>query len=86
MNNKITKPVSKFEELALYSFTLTIRDRTHFYKITEWMNSNIGISEKNWAMAGRPLKQIKKGLSPTIRVYIMNNKADENDLSYLKLL
>ena len=86
MESLRSSPKNRFEDIAIHKFAVTIRDVDHFNKITKWLNTNVGRSEKNWAMPGRPLKKIRANKSVIVKVYIMNDNVDERDFLYLNLL
>jgi hypothetical protein len=79
-------PVNNKELNAAHIFKLTIRDRDHFYKIVNWLNSNLGKGEEYWTMEGRVLKTLKQGKPATPRVYIFKQEFDESASLYLSLL
>jgi hypothetical protein len=74
------------EQNAAQSFDVTIRDREHFYKITKWLNTNVGTGKENWTIQGRVLRSLKEGKSVTRKVYIFRPDLDEESSLYLSLL
>ncbi len=81
-----TTPVNKKEQNAAHTFRLTIRDRDHFYKIVNWLNTNVGKGEDKWTMEGRALKIIKQGKSLNRAIYIYRQDFDPTSALYLNLL
>lgn len=79
-------PVNLKEQTAKYSFRVTIRDKTHFYKIVNWLNSAIGKGTDKWTMEGRALKLLKEGKSVSRRIYVYIDNFDESSALYLSLL
>lgn len=79
-------PVNLKEKNAAHTFKVTIRDREHFYKIVNWLNSNVGKGEENWTMEGRILKSLKEGKTVSPKVYIMKADFDPASAMYLTLL
>lgn len=80
-----TEPIRHNE--AVYVFEIVIRDVLHFKTIVRWMNNNVGMGRHNWSMGGKQvLNRVKAGKNPKITIYIMNNKCDELDISYLSIL
>ncbi len=82
---KVT-PVNLKEKNAVHTFRVTIRDRDHFYKIVNWLNTNVGKGEDNWTMEGRVLKSLKMGKTATPMVYIFREDFDTSSSLYLSLL
>lgn len=91
MNNPTiskTPPVNLKEQKAVHTFRVTIRDRDHFYKLVNWLNSNVGKGEDKWTMEGRVLKTISKGKSVNPKIYIFSEDCNFDSTSslYLSLL
>jgi hypothetical protein len=74
------------EQNAKYSFSVVLRDPTHFYKVVNWLNKNVGKGNSSWTMEGRPLYRMKNGETPNIRVYIFKDNFDESSALFLSLL
>lgn len=81
-----TTPVNLKEKNAAHTFRVTIRDREHFYKIVNWLNTNVGKGEDKWTMEGRVLRNIKAGKSVNPKIYIFKEDFDETNSLYLSLL
>ncbi len=79
-------PVNLKEKNAAHTFRVTIRDREHFYKLVNWLNTNVGKGEDKWTMEGRVLKSLKAGKAVTPKVYIMREDFDPSSSLYLSLL
>jgi hypothetical protein len=79
-------PVNLKEKNAIYSFRITIRDREHFYKLVNWLNTNVGKGQDKWTMEGRVLKSLKVGKSANPKIYIFKEDFDESSSLYLSLL
>lgn len=79
-------PVNLKEQNASHTFRVTIRDRDHFYKIVNWLNSNVGKGEDKWTMEGRVLKSLKAGNPVSPKIYIFNPDLDGQAALYLSLL
>lgn len=79
-------PVNLKEKNAAHTFKVTIRDRDHFYKLVNWLNTNVGRGVENWTMEGRVLKTLKAGKSVNPKVYIMKADFDPASSLYLSLL
>lgn len=79
-------PVNLKEQNASHTFAVTIRDRDHFYKIVNWLNTNVGKGEDKWTMEGRVLKSLKQGKSITRKVYVFRPDFDAEASLYLSLL
>ena len=73
------------EQNAAHSFCLTIRDTTHFYKIVDWLNKNVGKGSNFWTMEGRVLRHLKQGNTVSPKVYIFTQDFDTNSVLYLSL-
>lgn len=86
--NKSTKeqPVNLKEKNAAHTFRVTIRDRDHFYKLVNWLNTNVGKGEDKWTMEGRVLKTLKGGKSVSPKIYIFKQDFDASSSLYLSLL
>jgi hypothetical protein len=84
----ISKPVpeNKKEKNALVNFRVTIRDREHFYRIVNWLNTNVGKGVDKWTMEGRALKSLKAGKTVSRMIYIYREGVDEAASVYLTLL
>lgn len=81
-----TAPVNLKEQNAAHTFRVTIRDREHFYKIVNWLNSNVGKGEDQWTMEGRVLKVLKQGKPVNKAVYVFKQDFDPTSALYLSLL
>ena len=79
-------PVNLKEKNAAHTFKVTIRDTEHFYKLVNWLNTNVGKGEENWTMEGRVLKSLKGGKTVSPKVYIMRQDFDPASSLYLTLL
>jgi hypothetical protein len=71
---------------ARHSFRITIRDRTHFYKIVNWLNENVGKGTSNWTMEGRVLKGLRSGKKVSPEIYIYSENFNPDSSLYLTLL
>lgn len=74
------------EKNAVHTFRVTIRDREHFYKLVNWLNTNVGRGTDKWTFEGRVLKTLKQGKSVNPIVYIFKEGFDESAAMYLTLL
>lgn len=74
------------EKNAVHTFRVTVRDREHFYKLVNWLNSHIGKGEEKWTMEGRVLKALKAGRTVTPMIYIFTPGFDPSSALYLSLL
>ena len=83
--NKDT-PVNLKEKNAAHTFRVTIRDRDHFYKLVNWLNTNVGKGEDKWTMEGRVLKTLKQGKTVNPKIYIFRADFDTSSSLYLSLL
>lgn len=79
-------PVNLKEKNAIHTFRITIRDTVHFYKIVNWLNTNVGKGEGNWTMEGRVLKTLKQNKTVSPKIYIYKADFDESNSLYLSLL
>jgi hypothetical protein len=80
------EPVNLKEKNAAHTFRVTIRDREHFYKLVNWLNTNVGKGEDKWTMEGRVLKTLKGGKTVSPKIYIFNSEFDTSSSLYLSLL
>jgi hypothetical protein len=80
------QPVNMKEKNAQHTFRVTIRDTAHFYKIVNWLNTNVGKGQDKWTMEGRVLKTLKQGKSVSPKVYIFVDSFEESSSLYLSLL
>ena len=80
------QPVNKKEQDARHTFTLTFRDRDHFYKVVNWMNAHVGKGQDKWTTQGRPLRTIKTGKAMTTKVYVFVDNFDPSSTLYLSLV
>ena len=80
------QPVNLKEQNAVHNFRVTIRDREHFYKLVNWLNTNVGKGEDKWTMEGRVLKTLRQGKSVTPKVYIFRQDFDPASAMYLSLI
>ena len=80
------QPVNLKEQNAAHTFRVTIRDREHFYKLVNWLNTNVGKGEDKWTMEGRVLKTLKQGKSVSPKVYVFRQDFDPASSLYLSLL
>lgn len=80
------QPVNLKEQNAAHTFRVTIRDRDHFYKIVNWLNTNVGKGTDKWTMEGRVLRNLKAGKTVSPKVYIFKEDFDESATLYLSLL
>lgn len=79
-------PVNLKEQNAAHTFRVTIRDREHFYKLVNWLNTNVGKGEDKWTMEGRVLKTIKAGKTVSPKIYVFKQDFDPSSSLYLSLL
>jgi len=79
-------PENMKEKNAAHSFRVSIRDRDQFYKIVNWLNSNVGKGQDQWTMEGRVLKSLKAGKPVNPKVYIFKEDFDESAALYLSLI
>ena len=79
-------PVNLKEQNAAHTFRVTIRDRDHFYKLVNWLNTNVGKGQDKWTMEGRVLKTLKGGKSVSPKIYIFKQDFDPASSLYLSLL
>lgn len=87
MTNKvITECTNRKEQNAAHIFRVTIRDREHFYKIVNWLNTNVGKGEDKWTMEGRVLKKLVNGVTVSPNIYIFNQDFDTESSVYLSLV
>ena len=80
------EPVDLKEQKAAHTFRVTIRDREHFYKLINWLNTNVGKGEDKWTMEGRVLKTLNTGKTVSPKIYIFREDFDESSSLYLSLL
>ena len=80
------QPVNLKEQNATHIFRVNIRDTAHFYKIVNWLNTNVGKGKEKWTMEGRVLKSLKGGKPVSPKVYIFIPNFDEQASLYLSLL
>jgi len=74
------------EKNASHTFRVTIRDQPHFYKIVNWLNTNVGKGEDKWTMEGRVLRILKQGKTVSPNIYIYRVDFEESNALYLSLL
>lgn len=79
-------PVNLKEANALHQFRLTIRDEAHFYKVVNWLNSNVGKGRDHWTFEGRQLKILRQGKSVSPMVYIFKPGFDPASALFLSLV
>jgi len=79
-------PPNLKEQNACYSFRVTVRDREHFYKLVNWLNTHVGFGKENWSMQGNVLKNLNSGKSISRKIYIFNESFDQETSLYLSLL
>ena len=80
------QPVNLKEKNAAHNFRVTIRDREHFYKLVNWLNTNVGKGKDKWTMEGRVLKTLKGGKAVSPKIYIFREDFDPASSLYLSLL
>lgn len=78
--------VNRREQTATHTFSVTMRDRDHFYKVVSWLNKNVGKGSQYWTMGGSILRHIKAGRTVTTTVYIFTEDFPEDSALYLSLL
>jgi hypothetical protein len=83
---KKEEPKNFKEQNALHSFSVTIRDREHFYKIVNWLNENVGKGSECWTMQGRILKTLNTGKTVNPKIYIFKEEFDPTSTLYLTLI
>lgn len=74
------------EQNAAHTFSVSIRDVTHFYRIVNWLNTNVGKGKDKWTMEGRALRILKAGKSVDRKIYIFVPEFDTPSALYLNLL
>jgi hypothetical protein len=80
------QPVNLKEQNAAHTFRVTIRDCEHFYKLVNWLNTNVGKGEDKWTIEGRVLKHLKQGKSLSPKIYIFRQDFDTTAAMYLNLI
>jgi hypothetical protein len=85
-SNPKAQPVNLKEQNAAHTFRVNIRDKDHFYKLVNWLNTNVGKGEDKWTMGGRVLKSLKQGKTVSPKVYIFRQDFDPASSLYLSLL
>ena len=80
------QPLNLKEQNAAHNFRVTIRDRDHFYKLVNWLNTNVGKGADKWTMEGRVLKTLKQGKTVSPKIYIFKTDFDPSSSLYLSLL
>jgi len=83
---KKSTPVNLKEQNATHSFRVTVRDREHFYRLVNWLNTHVGKGEDKWTMEGRVLKTLKAGKTISPKIYIFREDFDKESSVYLSLL
>ena len=48
------------ERIAIHTFSLTFRDKSHFNKVICWLNTNVGHGKDKWTTSGRILRHLKQ--------------------------
>lgn len=79
-------PPNLKEQNAIHTFRITIRDREHFYKLVNWLNTHVGKGEDKWTIEGRVLKTLKSGKTISPKIYIFREDFDPASSLYLSLL
>lgn len=79
-------PVNLKEQNARHTFTITFRDTGHFYRVVNWMNSQVGKGGDKWTVQGRVLKTLKQQKTVTSKVYVFVENFDESAASFLSLV
>jgi hypothetical protein len=85
-NTPKEQPVNLKEKNAEHTFRVTIRDRDHFYKLVNWLNTNVGKGTSCWTMEGRVLKTLKQGKPVSPKIYVFKKEFDPSSALYLSLL
>lgn len=80
------QPVNLKEVNAQHTFGVIIRDREHFYRVVNWLNTHLGKGEDKWTMQGRILKTLKTGKSVNTTVYVFLQEFDASCALYLSLI
>lgn len=81
-----TPPINLKEQNAAHSFRINIRDREQFYRIINWLNTNVGKGESNWTMEGKVLRILNQGKAANPKIYIFKEEFDSESSLYLSLL
>ncbi len=80
-------PVNLKEQNACHTFTLTFRDREHFYRVVKWMNDAAGKGKDKWTTQGRVLKPLTSTGKPvTTKIYVFVESFDPQSSLYLSLV
>ena len=79
------QPENMKEKNARAKIPLSFRSKDHFYKIVNYLNTELGKGEQFWTMAGRPLRRIKATGHAESVVYIYVDHPPEFGV-YLSLL
>ena len=80
------QPVNLKEANAQHTFGVMIRDREHFYRVVNWLNTNVGKGVDKWTMQGRILKTLNTGKSVNTSVYVFLQEFDPSSALYLSLI
>lgn len=85
---KSNGPTENFKEKnASHIFNMTFRNIDHFYKVVNWLNTNVGKGKDKWTIEGRVLRQLKQSTNPVTRkVYIYVKDFDSQSSLYLNLI
>jgi hypothetical protein len=79
-------PVNLKEQNARHTFTLTFRDLPHFYRVINWMNSQVGKGEDKWTVKGRVKKVLVQQKTVTTKVYVFIDGFDPSNALFLSLI
>lgn len=69
-----------------FSCTLTIRDKTHFKKVTNWLNSHIGKGKEHWTCTGKILRKLRYGKPVTTQFHFADEETSKQVASFVALL
>lgn len=69
-----------------HQFRVPIRDREHFFRIINWMNSNVGKGREFWSIEGKVMKHLDRNKTVVKTIYVYVDDFDETISTYLNLL
>lgn len=78
--------ISAAKQVDSFKCTLTIRDKAHFKKVVNWLNTNIGKGKEHWTASGKILKKLRYGKSVSTTFFFANEEDSRQVASFVALL
>lgn len=74
------------EQNACHTFTVKVRDTAHFYRIVQWMNTNVGKGKEFWTTRGKVRRFLSEGKPHDTTIYVFVPTFETESALFLNLV